>query len=39
MANFNGVLQPDAYAGFNAVYDSGRVVEVACWAQGTPQIL
>nr|WP_229418172.1 IS66 family transposase [Massilia sp. Root351] len=32
LANFTGVLQADAYAGFNAVYDSGRVVEAACWA-------
>jgi transposase len=24
LANFNSVLQADAYAGFNAVYDSGR---------------
>lgn len=32
LANFAGVLQADAYAGFNAIYDSGRVVEAACWA-------
>jgi len=32
LANFNGVLQADAYAGFNAVYETGRVVEAACWA-------
>ena len=27
LANFPGVLQADAYAGFNAIYDSGRVTE------------
>jgi hypothetical protein len=32
LAGFTGVLQTDAYAGFNAIYDSGRVVEAACWA-------
>ncbi|MGO4382540.1 IS66 family transposase [Pseudoduganella sp. RAF53_2] len=32
LAGFSGVLQADAYAGFNAVYDSGRVAEAACWA-------
>jgi transposase len=25
-------LQADAYAGFNAVYETGRVKEAACWA-------
>lgn len=32
LANFSGVLQADAYAGFNAVYERGRVAEAACWA-------
>lgn len=32
LANFTGILQADAYAGFNAVYESGRVQEAACWA-------
>jgi len=32
LANFSGVLQADAYAGFNAIYESGRVAEAACWA-------
>ena len=31
LANFNGVLQADAYAGFNAVYETGGVIEAACW--------
>lgn len=28
---FRGILQADAYSGFNALYESGRVVEAACW--------
>ena len=27
-----GILQADAYAGFNALYAGGRVREAACWA-------
>jgi transposase len=29
---FTGTLQADAYAGFDAVYETGRVREAACWA-------
>jgi transposase len=32
LANFHGILQADAYAGFNALYKDGSVVEAACWA-------
>ena len=32
LASFTGILQADAYAGFNAIYEGGRVVEAACWA-------
>ncbi|PFH08538.1 transposase [Collimonas sp. PA-H2] len=32
LADFSGTLQADAYAGFNAIYDSGKVQEAACWA-------
>jgi hypothetical protein len=32
LAGFTGVLQADAYAGFNAIYESGSVAEAACWA-------
>jgi transposase len=32
LANFKGVLQADAYAGFNALFDDGTVREAACWA-------
>src|SRR5450755_91583 len=32
LANFRGILQADAYAGFSKIYDSGLVFEAACWA-------
>jgi len=32
LANFSGVLQADAYAGFNALYVDGTIREAACWA-------
>lgn len=32
LRSFAGTLQADAYAGFNAVYETGRVQEAACWA-------
>lgn len=32
LAKFKGVLQADAYAGFDALYDSGDIHEAACWA-------
>ena len=31
LREFRGILQADAYAGFNALYEGGRVVEAACW--------
>ena len=32
LGNFTGTLQADGYAGFDAVYETGRIQEVACWA-------
>jgi len=32
LKGFAGVLQADAYAGFNAIYEGGQVREAACWA-------
>lgn len=32
LKTFEGILQADAYAGFGALYDSGKVVPAACWA-------
>jgi transposase len=38
LAGYAGVLQADAYAGFNALYEEGRkpgpITEAACWAHG-----
>jgi transposase len=31
LRDFEGILQADAYSGFKALYESGRVVEAACW--------
>jgi transposase len=32
LRKFCGILQADAYSGFGALYDSGDIVEAACWA-------
>ena len=32
LAGFCGVLHADGYAGFEGLYDAGRVIEAACWA-------
>jgi len=32
LRTFRGSLQADAYAGFNQLYQDGRIQEVACWA-------
>lgn len=31
LAEFEGILQADAYSGFNELYESGKVREAACW--------
>jgi transposase len=32
LARFHGALQADAYTGYDALYQSGRVREIGCWA-------
>ena len=32
LKDFVGVLHADGYAGFNGLFESGRVTEAACWA-------
>jgi transposase len=32
LRQFKGILQADAYGGWTRLYDSGHVVEAACWA-------
>ena len=38
LAGYSGILQADAYAGFNDLYHSGRqpgpIIEAACWVHG-----
>jgi hypothetical protein len=32
LKEFAGILQADAYSGFNKLYEQGRILEAACWA-------
>jgi transposase len=32
LKSFIGTLHADGYAGFNALFESGKIVEAACWA-------
>jgi transposase len=32
LREFRGTLQADAYAGFNQLYENGRIQEAACWS-------
>jgi len=32
LSSFTGTLEADAYAGFDQLYESGRIREAACWA-------
>lgn len=32
LAKYEGILQADSYAGFNALFETGRITEAACWA-------
>jgi transposase len=32
LRNFTGTLQADGYAGFDRIYEAGRIQEAACWA-------
>jgi transposase len=38
LADYSGIMQADAYAGFNGLYAAGRkpgpIIEAACWAHG-----
>ena len=43
LAGYSGILQADAYAGFNDLYPPLRkpvpLIEAGCWAHGTAQLL
>ena len=32
LKDYRGVLQADGYAGYEALYEEGRILEAACWA-------
>jgi transposase len=32
LSKFTGTLQADGYAGFEQIYEAGRIKEAACWA-------
>ena len=32
LLNFKGILQADAFAGYNALYEGGRIIEAGCWS-------
>src|SRR5271155_284120 len=32
LSDFSGTLQADGYAGFDQIYEAGRIQEAACWA-------
>ena len=32
LKNWNGILQADAFAGYNQLYGDGRIIEAACWS-------
>jgi transposase len=32
LQSFHGILQADGYAGFNRIYDTGRIQEASCWS-------
>jgi transposase len=38
LKDFRGHLQADAYPGYDELYRSGRVIEVACWGHARRQI-
>ena len=37
LESFSGALQADAYGGYQAIYETGRVKEAACWAHARRQ--
>jgi len=37
LESFSGTLQADAYGGYRAIYETGRVIEAACWAHARRQ--
>jgi transposase len=38
LLNFTGILQADAYAGYNALYEGGRIIEAGCWSHARRKV-
>lgn len=38
LKGYAGFLQADAYAGYDRLYESGRIVEVGCWAHARRKV-
>jgi transposase len=38
LKNFTGILQADAYAGYNALYEGGRITEAGCWSHARRKV-
>jgi transposase len=38
LKGFSGFLQADAYAGYDRLYEGGRIVEVGCWAHARRKV-
>jgi len=38
LAGYSGILQADAYGGYNALYENGRITEAACMAHARRKI-
>jgi len=32
LEGYEGILQADAYAGYDALYQQGKIIEAGCWA-------
>ena len=39
LKSYRGILQADGYAGFNKLYETGAIVEAACWAFMSKEML
>jgi len=38
LKDFTGILQADAYAGYNALYEGGRIIEAGCWSHARRKV-
>ncbi len=38
LKKFSGILQADAFAGYNALYEGGRILEAGCWSHARRKV-